>query len=170
LVVERIKGVGRDPTLINATVAEAQRLGQSTLKELESERSGLERELSRWQKEVRELLGQVTPNTIGSLSSNRLAELQERIRTSERRATEIREQAIALGRQLVDKREVTQAMSIFDPVWESLTPREQVRVVQLLVERVDYDATDGTVTISFYPAGIRTLADELTSEHLEAMV
>jgi hypothetical protein len=35
--------------------------------------------------------------------------------------------------------------------------------VQLLVEKVEYDGADGSVSITFRPAGIRTLADELAA-------
>ncbi|MCX6633471.1 MAG: hypothetical protein NT090_00010 [Acidobacteria bacterium] len=52
-------------------------------------------------------------------------------------------------------------MSLFDPVWESLAPREQARVVQLLVERVAYDGRDGQISVTFRPTGIKTLAAEL---------
>jgi len=34
-------------------------------------------------------------------------------------------------------------------------------VVQLLVERVDYDGSQGKVAITFQPTGIQALADEL---------
>ena len=34
-------------------------------------------------------------------------------------------------------------------------------MVQLLVERVDYDGSQGKVAITFQPTGIQTLADEL---------
>lgn len=36
-------------------------------------------------------------------------------------------------------------------------------MVQLLVERVDYDGARGKVSITFRPAGIKTLADELAN-------
>jgi site-specific DNA recombinase len=49
-------------------------------------------------------------------------------------------------------------------VWDSLAPREQARLVQLLIEKVEYDGVNGRVAITFYPAGIRTLADELMDE------
>jgi len=41
------------------------------------------------------------------------------------------------------------------------------RVVQLLVERVDYDGTTGKVSITFHPSGIKTLADELDDQDTE---
>ncbi|MBA3480191.1 MAG: hypothetical protein H0T51_00115 [Pirellulales bacterium] len=58
-------------------------------------------------------------------------------------------------------------MALFDSVWDSLTPPEQVRVVQLLVERVDYDGATGKVSITFHPSGIKTLADELAGHDTE---
>ncbi len=34
-------------------------------------------------------------------------------------------------------------------------------IIRLLVQRVDYDGEKGTVSVTFHPTGIRTLADEL---------
>jgi site-specific DNA recombinase len=168
-VVDQIKAIGKDPALLNETVAQARKQGQSRVAELEAERRGLERELGKWNTEVRGLLDQIAPNDGNTPATARLADLQERIRVTERRATEVREQVISLSHKLVDEREVAKAMSVFDPVWDSLAPREQARVVQLLVERVDYDGTNGKVTITFHPSGIRTLADELASQNTEGV-
>jgi site-specific DNA recombinase len=79
----------------------------------------------------------------------------------------VNEEIVALGREAVDDREVALALSAFDPVWEALTPREQGRVVQLLVERVDYDGAAGKVSITFHPSGIKTLAGELAGRPKE---
>jgi site-specific DNA recombinase len=92
-----------------------------------------------------------------------LADLQDRIRGAERRATEIREQVLALRRSTVDESEISTALAMFDPVWDSLAPREQARIIQLLVERVDYDGATGKVSITFHPSGIKTLAEELAA-------
>lgn len=58
-------------------------------------------------------------------------------------------------------------MAVFDPVWDSLTPREQARVIHLLVERVDYDGATGKIAITFHPSGIKMLADELAGHDAE---
>jgi site-specific DNA recombinase len=166
-VVEQIKQIGTDPALLNETITQVQNQGQSRLAELETEQHSLERELKWWNTEVRKLLDQIAPSEGDTPATARLADLQERIRISERRATEIREQVIALSRTLVDEREIAKTMSAFDPVWESLTPREQVRVVQLLVERVDYDGNNNKVSIVFHPSGIKTLADDIANHNTE---
>lgn len=53
---------------------------------------------------------------------------------------------------------VARALAEFDGVWTALTPREQTRLVELLVETVEYDGGVGTVAITFHPAGIRALS------------
>ena len=97
----------------------------------------------------------------------RLADLQERIRLAEQRAAEIKDQLSAVGGQMVGEEEVRQALSAFDPVWATLTPHEQTRIVQLLVERVDFDGARGKVSITFHPSGIKTLADEFGCQQKE---
>lgn len=166
-VVEQIKCIGKDPTLLHETFAEACAQGSARVVELETERRGIEREMGRWNAEIRKLSNQTTPGDTNTPVLSRLADLQDRIRDGERRTTEINEQTISLGQEMVDEREVTLALSVFDPVWDALTPREQARIVQLLVERVDYDGAAGKVSITFHHSGIKTLAGEQANERKE---
>jgi len=166
-VVEQIRCIGRDPTLLHETIVQARSQGQSQVVSLEAERRGLDRELVRWNGEIRKLLDQIVPNEGNTPATDRLADLQERIRSAERRATEICEQMLGLNCNIFTERDVAKAMASFGPVWDSLVPREQARVIQLLVERVDYDGTNGNVAITFHPSGIKALADELADRETE---
>jgi site-specific DNA recombinase len=53
-------------------------------------------------------------------------------------------------------------------VWDCLAPREQARVIELLVERVEYDGDGGNVSITFRPSGIKALAGEFAERKEEA--
>jgi site-specific DNA recombinase len=161
-VVEQIKCIGKDPRLLNETFAQARAQAGAQIGELDAERRGMERELGRWNAEIRGLIGDASPSAIA-----RLADLQERIRDRERRATEINELTIALGREMVDEQEVAKALSTFNQVWDSLTPREQCRIIPLLIERVDYDGAAGKVSLTFHHSGIEALTWELASERKE---
>jgi len=156
-VVEQIKTIGKDPAVLKETLRQARGQSQRSLAGLQTEERRLERELARHNADVRKLAGHVRDAT----TVDEIAELQERIRVAEQRATEVREQTVALNRELVDEREVEAALSVFDPVWDTLSPREQARIIQLLVERVDYNGKDGTVSLTFRPSGIKTLAKQL---------
>jgi hypothetical protein len=61
-----------------------------------------------------------------------MGELNERIREAEQRMTTLRERAMALGREIIDERDVARALAAFDPLWETLSPKEQARAVRLL--------------------------------------
>jgi len=161
-VVDQIRRVGKDPSLVAETLRETWRQSQESIDALETERRALERELKRCNAEVRRLAAQAAGNG-DTAATGRLADLQDRIRVAEQRATEIREEALALTRGRVDERELAAALSEFDPVWDSLAPRERTRVVQLLVQRVSYDGGKGTVAVTFHQAGIKTLAEEQAS-------
>jgi site-specific DNA recombinase len=164
-VVDRIRCIGQDPTLLNETLARARAQMDASARGLESERHNLEHEFGRLHGEVRQIVGRAEADDNHAVDLPRLADLQERIRSAESRAAEIQEQLQALAGERVDEEEVARALAAFDPVWETLTPHEQARLVRLLVERVDYDGGRHLVSITFHPAGIKTLVDELARHH-----
>jgi len=165
-VVDQIRAVGRDPGLVAETLRRAGRQREEDLGRLEAERRVLDRELAHLNDGVRLALDAASRD---EAARGRLADLQDRIRKGEQRAMEVRQEMAALEREQVDEHELAAALSLFDPVWDSLAPREQARVVQLLVERVAYDGRDGTISVTFRPTGIKTLAAEIASrEEVEA--
>ena len=156
-VVDQIRCIGRDSTLLEETVRQAHALARQQLAELEAEKNRLEQELVRLDAGLRRLAAK---GHAMNGAADEVAELQERIQADERRANELSEEIGQLRRETIDERELASALALFDPVWDTLAPREQRRVLQLLVERVDYDGEQNTVAITFHPAGIKTLADE----------
>jgi len=167
LVLQQIRSIGKEPVIVAETFAQANAQALERLAELEMERTSLERDLAGWDADVRHLASQMGAKESNAASLARLADLQDRLRGGERRLTEVREEILAHQRQSLTEHEVENALAAFDPVWEALTPREQRRIVQLLVERVDYDGAKGKVAITFHPTGIKTLADELTAQRKE---
>jgi site-specific DNA recombinase len=166
-VIEQIRCIGRDPALLHETFAQASAQADARLAELEAEQRVLERDLARWNADVRALLEEVGRPNAGASAAARLADMQERIRAAERRGTDLHEKAVVLGREQVTQHEVEAALAAFDPVWDALASREQARIVQLLVERVDYDGRSDNVSITFHPTGIKALADEIAGRAKE---
>ena len=52
-------------------------------------------------------------------------------------------------------------MVSYDPIWDVLLTPEKERVLQLLIERIDYDGTTGTMAISWRLSGFGDLAAEV---------
>jgi site-specific DNA recombinase len=166
-VVDRIRCVGRDPELLRQVLTQVWEKNAGRTAELETEQRGLEKDLNRWHTEVRKLSVQFQPGEDNGELVGRLADLHERIGTVEQRVGKVREQIKEITDQLIPEEEATKALAAFDPIWGTLTPNEQARVIELLVERVEYDGRDGRVTVTFHPTGIKALADELAEHQTE---
>ena len=91
----------------------------------------------------------------------RLADLHDRMQKAERRLHEIHEQVGVLRDSMVGEDEIRAMLANFDDLWASLTPKEQSRIIQLLVECVVYDGAAGTVTITFRPCNVSALEGEI---------
>ena len=55
-VIDQIKCIGKDPTLVNETFAEARAQGKALIVDLETELRGLKRDLGQWNAEVRKVV------------------------------------------------------------------------------------------------------------------
>jgi site-specific DNA recombinase len=163
-VVERIRAIGSDPALQQEVFSQARQQDETCLAEWEAEKRGLEKDLARWHAQLRSQVPACAGAGEDGGTLAWLADTQERIRGAELQLMKLREQMCALRQRRLDAEEVALALSQFGPVWDSLAPREQARLVQLLIEKVEYDGANGRVVIAFYPAGIKALADELAAE------
>jgi site-specific DNA recombinase len=157
VVIERIRAIAGDEALIAEVVHQAQAAAARERENLEKEQAGLERELLRHQSELRKLTG-AGPASEHALTQ--IATLNEQAARAETRLAEVNVEIAKRERGHLEAEDVKAAFKSFDSVWNSLTPREQAQAVALLVQRVEFDATDSTLSITFYPAAIKSMPDE----------
>jgi site-specific DNA recombinase len=150
-VVEQIRTIGSDPELLTQTIEQTRRQRDCALRQLKNEQQSVERAVKRHNIDIAKLA--IDPKRV-----DQVVALQERIRQAEQRLTTVREQVANISADLIDEDDVAAALASFDPVWETLSPREQARVVRLLVERAEYDGQKQTVSVTFRPGGIKALA------------
>jgi len=154
-VVKQIRCMGKDPVLVAKTVEQVRMQHSNHIDSLEQEKRISEKEIRLMHDEIRNVLNRKIEN---SLIAELLADLQDRIRKAEERLAWVKNEiSTAHGEELLEE-EIAAALSAFDPVWESLSTREQSRIIHLLVERVGYDGKNEKITITFRPTGIKSLA------------
>jgi site-specific DNA recombinase len=153
-VVEQIRAVGRDPAVMALALDQARAQAMEETAALESDARVAEREIRRIHAEITKAATDAATN---GHAAARLAELHERLREAEQRLTELRDHADQARRRIITKVEVDSALEAFTPLWDALSPREQVRVLRLLIQRVDYDGANGKIAVTFHANGIRTL-------------
>ncbi len=129
-VVEQIRHIGNDDALVAEAVSSARAENEERLHELQREQDVLRRELHSLSGHERELVKIMAD--IGEMSgaeTRQLADVQDQIEQIRRRSTELREEVVAVSSELVTEQEMSAALSLFSPVWDHLTPREQCRVM-----------------------------------------
>ena len=154
-IINEIKAIGHDPEVVDATLKQARIQSEEQAERLKLERADLRDQLRDSHAELGRLAATLAPG------DSRLADAHDRIGEAQRRLTEVENELATLNSDEIDEREVAAALADFDAVWECLTPREQIRIVELLIERVEYDGEGGNVSITFRPTGIKALAGEM---------
>jgi len=52
---------------------------------------------------------------------------------------------------------VADSIADFEGLWAALSPHEQARVLDLAIDRVEYDGADSSIEVVFHPIGVETL-------------
>ena len=92
--------------------------------------------------------------------AERLADIKDAIERAQGQLHAAQRETMALKGATLRASDLRTALTSFMPIWSELFPKEQARVLNLLVERVVYDAQAGTLTIDYRSSGIRLLAAE----------
>jgi site-specific DNA recombinase len=159
-VVDQIRCIGRDPTVLGATLEQVRTQSHERRMDLEAEQRELTQNLARWHAEVRKEFEQPDGHA-GAQGVARLAELLERIKAAETRLKTLGDEITVANLAQIDPNEAENALARFDDVWEYLSPHERCRFVQLLIKRVDFDGGRGKMSITYHDTGIQSLAGEL---------
>tara|TARA_R110000782_G_scaffold30348_6_gene75507 strand:+ start:1202 stop:2794 length:1593 start_codon:yes stop_codon:yes gene_type:complete len=161
VVVEEVRRLAEDRDLLKRVLVDAERLVAGELGELRKERSSLTRDLERHHAE----LGRLAQSGFASADiALRVADLNERIAQGETRIQELNARSVELERQVIDPDEAAEVFAGFDAVWSNLIPREQARLLKLLIEVVHYDAANSSIEVTFRPSSIRAFMDRVKTE------
>jgi site-specific DNA recombinase len=160
-VIEEIRAIGRDSALVSATLAESRRLANEATKRLKAEGAALERQPRADEAEVRRLAASPAKN--GELAH--LVKCQERIATANSRLTQIKDESARLANGEISEAVAATALTEFDAIWAALKCSEQVKILNLLIERVEYDGSTGNMAITFQSTGLKALSAQF--EHHE---
>jgi site-specific DNA recombinase len=161
-VVEQIRTIGKDPALLKQTTIDVQQRNHVECKRLKDERKSLERQMRDDHAKLQAIVA--NPNIAINLTG--LSEIQSRLETTDRRAQQITSDLATLETQSIDDQQITNVLAGFDDLWQAIPPKEQVRLVRLLIERVSFDGAGGNVAITFHSTGLKSWT-ETQLEHAQ---
>lgn len=160
-VVDQIRRIGSDPDLRSLTLAKCREQAETRRLAAEAELSVVERDLARLNAELAHSARDAGSN---AHAAGRLADLHEKVEAAEEQAAALRLRIEEANAEAITKEEVDTALVEFDGVWSTLSPKEQAKLIRMLIQRVDYDATKGWVSITFHPLGLRTIGQRAREE------
>jgi len=161
VVVDEIRGLAHDEALLAQVLADARAAIQGELVAARRDLDNLRRERDRNDRELRQL---ATSGHTDAEVTTRIADLHARLADADRHLPELEARVAELETQTVTQADARAAFADFDKLWKSLIPREQARLLKLLISSVDYDGDAGTISVTFRPTSIRSLIDRRLEE------
>lgn len=152
LVVDEARSAMTDRALIKQIIGDSEQVLVQEIVDRERDLDDLEKELKRLHRDLRQAVGEPGDQTA------RIAKLNEQIMSDQQREKLLREEIKGLRSQRLDPKEAERRLNDFDEVWSSLIPREQARLLKLLIEVVEYDSESQSVSVTFRPSEIKSLA------------
>jgi site-specific DNA recombinase len=162
IVVDQIRDIGSDPALRNEVLRQATAQLDGELNEIKIERRSLEKELAWRHAEIQKL--SIAGASSGAALIARIADLHDQIGRTEARLAELQVESESRQRERLTADHVVRAFGDFDAMLKFLSIREQVRLMGLLIARVDFDVSDSTIEVSFHPSGIKAIAERQMGE------
>lgn len=151
-IVEQIKSIGNDDDLTTATIAKVRRETDAQIAQLTKERTRLVKRINKHHAQLSE-----------GGSADDLAPISEQAVADERRLAEVEAELDRLQTSVPSSDEIDHALREFEPVWSALTPKEQAKLVGLLIHRIEYDGAEGEIAITYQPTSLRVLSDVCTN-------
>lgn len=149
-VIEEVRRYGENPAIVAATSANSRRLADDGVKRLVADQTALKRQRVA---DERELVSLATANLEDAERIARMAVVQDRINRAIAAIQAIANQLAKAKMVQPEDLEVAEKLANFDELWETMSPKERVKIVSLLVQRVEYDAANESVEITFHEIG-----------------
>jgi len=156
-VLESIRKLGANPELAIETARQVQEQIVAKIKDLQQQEAAGRKRLQQLHAESVELARDGAVES--SERFDRLLALQRETQATEQHLAEVTAELREFQNDPFDEQDLAHALKQFEPVWASLTNREQVRLVNILIDKVGYDGRTGKITVSFRSAGFKELCN-----------
>jgi len=156
LVVDEVRRLGNDEALLAQVLTDAHAAIQGELVAAQRDLDDLRRQLDRDSRELKRL---AASGRSDDETTSRIADLHTRLADANRQEPQLKARMAELDSETVTHADAQAAFADFDHLWKNLSPRQQARLLKLLIASVDYDGQAGTVSVTFRPTSIRSLID-----------
>jgi len=154
LVVDEVRQLANDEALLAQVLTDANAAIQGEREVAQRDLDDLRRQRDRDGRELKQL---ATGGRTDAEITARIADLHARLADANRQQPSLEAIVAELDDETVTHADARAAFADFDQLWKNLIPREQARILKLLIASVDYDGQAGTVSVTFRPTSIQAM-------------
>ncbi len=165
-VLESIRNLCANPELARVAARQVREQIAAQIEDLRRQETAAHKQLEELHAELVQLAGNGMVDS--SARFDRLLALQTETQAAEQRLAATVGELQELQGNPFDELDLVAALQQFEPVWASLTTREQVQLINLVVEKVGYDGRSGKVEVSFRSAGLRNLCKSTIATNMQS--
>nr|WP_146577822.1 hypothetical protein [Neorhodopirellula pilleata] len=87
--------------------------------------------------------------------------MRSRITDSEQRYNTLKQSSDETRDEIISHADIRDALHQFDDMWDTMPRKERCRLIELMIETVNFDGVAGTIDITFQTTGIKTLGQDI---------
>jgi site-specific DNA recombinase len=156
-ILNEIRTIGFDETLIEDVVKRSE---QSILYETQTHKKQLQllqKELATYNDQLLAMMAVPKPDSVA------ITKMREQVAMTERSIADVEKRLETLKHSSFSMKDVRSACRKFDPIWDTLSSKEQRRMLKTLLESVEFDAATESVILNFAPGGVKKLIQKSTT-------
>ena len=165
-VIDQIRSLGTNPDFMREVLVQVDAAAEEDMRQRRERHQLAMQNVRHYEAELLRLASASDRYATDERAVARLADLQDRLRTAKEELVASQQAVDAEGHPTLEQDVVTAALREFDPVWNALTPPEQGRVMNLLVQRIDYNGDTGRLEITFRPNGFDGFLEQFSEKAL----
>ncbi|MEX0642708.1 MAG: recombinase family protein [Pirellulales bacterium] len=136
LVVDEVRRLAHDEALLAEVLTDAHTAIEGKLVAAQRDLDDLRRQRDRDARELRQL---AASGRMDDETTSRIADLHARLADANRQEPPLESRVAELNGETVTHADAQAAFADFDHLWKNLSPREQARLLKLLIASVNYD-------------------------------
>ena len=157
-ILNEIRNIGLDEKLIEDVVRKTEMSIQHESKAHKKQLKLLLKELSEQQKQLSGIMAVPEPDVVAA------DKMQGQIAITQRSINNAKERLGIMEASTFSARDIRDACRRFDPLWDTLSSKEQWRTLKTLLESVEFDSATESVNINFAPGGVKKITKETKQE------
>lgn len=155
-VISQLQSLTIDEALLNETCNRVRRSIEDRRRDLHRERAALVENIQRTETAINALSKPSTNPAGESLRLETLASLSDQLRRDQKRCLEIDDQIARIETGTPNRIAVLKAITDLQTLWDHLTIGERSRLVSTLIECIDHDPVESTISIALSPTGLQS--------------